>query len=312
MVYFTYPLEWRFKMNETTLAKIQKEVAQDHSTRVELIKALEKNLGRRVLAFFTTFTFPAGIHQGDANMLESVLRKMDLKKGLTLIISSPGGSGLEAERIVNVCRTYSNDDFEVLVPGQAKSAATIICFGANQILMSKTSELGPIDPQVTLEENETLKVFSIHNIIESYKSLFQRAVETKGKLEPFIAQLEHYDEREIAEYARQVELSNDIAVKLLKLSMMKKLDRKTIQKKVDIFLQPFSTKVHGRPIFIDEAKKSGLKLVEIGVRSELWQFANEYYTRLNFLTNSRYLKVIESIDDSFSVVIPSRLPGNKK
>jgi hypothetical protein len=299
-------------MNEIPLEKIQKEVHQDHSTRVEIIKSIEKDIGRKVLAFFTTFSFPAGIYQGDAAMLEGVLRKMDLKKGLTLIISSPGGSGLEAERIVNVCRTYSNNDFEVLVQGQAKSAATMICFGANQIVMSKTSELGPIDPQVQLEENETIKVFSVYNIIESYKSLFKRAVATKGKLEPFIAQLEHYDEREIAEYTRQVELTNDIAVKLLSCSMMKKISRKEIEKKIQIFLQPTTTKVHGRPIFIDEARKSGLKISEAELNSTLWRDVSEYSTRLNFLTSSKYLKIIETADDNFSVSIPPQFSRSKR
>jgi ClpP class serine protease len=43
----------------------------------------------------------------------------------------------------------------------AKSAATMICLGSNAIYMSKTSELGPIDPQVTIKEGEELKRLSV-------------------------------------------------------------------------------------------------------------------------------------------------------
>ncbi|GAH14065.1 unnamed protein product, partial [marine sediment metagenome] len=44
---------------------------------------------------------------------------MDLSKGLALIINSPGGSGLAAERIINVCRSYSGtEEFWAIVPNK--------------------------------------------------------------------------------------------------------------------------------------------------------------------------------------------------
>jgi hypothetical protein len=260
-----------------------------------------------MVAFFTSFYYPASVFDQDAEMLESLLQKTDLKNGLTLLLSSAGGSGLAAERIVNVCRTYSKGDFEVLVPGQAKSAATIICFGANRVLMSKTSELGPIDPQVTLKESGEYKLFSVYDILDSYQSLFERATQTKGNLEPFIAQLEHYDEREISKFRRQVELSEDIAIKLLKLSMMKGLSDSKIKEKIKIFLFPTETKVHGRPIFIDEAKKVGLRIKEISNESPTWQGVQEYAARLNYLTSSQYLKILESCEHHFCSPIPKEM-----
>ena len=77
-------------------------------------------------------------------MLESVLEVEHTSGRLVLIVNSPGGQALAAERIVNVCRAYSAGDFEVVVPHMAKSAATMICFGANRIHMSKTAQLGPV------------------------------------------------------------------------------------------------------------------------------------------------------------------------
>jgi ClpP class serine protease len=38
----------------------------------------------------------------------------------------------------------------VVVPDQAKSAATLIALGADEILMGPASDLGPIDPQIEL------------------------------------------------------------------------------------------------------------------------------------------------------------------
>ena len=65
---------------------------------------------------------------------------------------------MTAERIIRVCRAYSNNNFEVLVSKMAKSAATMICFGADKIHMSKTSELGLIDPQVVVTDGEVQKM----------------------------------------------------------------------------------------------------------------------------------------------------------
>jgi len=300
-------------MNEIPLVKIQKEVHQDHSTRIDIIKNIEKLLKRRLVAFFTTFRpYPAGIADVDANMLENILQKMKLDEGLTLMISSPGGDGLASERIVNVCRAYSSNDFEILVPGQAKSAATMICFGTNKILMSKTSELGPIDSQITVEEDGHFKVFSVYDILGSYESLFDRAVKTKGNTDPFLLQLRRYDEREIAKFKRYRDLSEDIAIKLLKLSMMRKLSKDEILKKMKIFIIPEATKVHGRPIFIDESKKAGLVVEEIDVSSPLWEAILAYSSRLNYLISNKYLKIMESAENSFSVPIPRELLGEKQ
>jgi len=38
----------------------------------------------------------------------------------------------------------------VIVPDQAKSAATIFALGADRILMGTSSDLGPIDPQISV------------------------------------------------------------------------------------------------------------------------------------------------------------------
>lgn len=49
--------------------------------------------------------------------------------------------------IAKICREYTKKGFKVAVAREAKSAATLICCGADQIHMGSLSELGPIDPQ---------------------------------------------------------------------------------------------------------------------------------------------------------------------
>ncbi len=66
---------------------------------------------------------------------------------LDLILETPGGDGVAAEDIVKLLRSRF-EEVNVIVPGIAKSAGTIIAMGANDILMEPVSALGPIDAQI--------------------------------------------------------------------------------------------------------------------------------------------------------------------
>ena len=198
----------------SVISKLIEETDQGPGSRIPLLAEIEKELhGRHVLAFFTTFYYPALLEDSDADILEDMLRNADLQHGLTMILNCPGGLPLSAERITNVCREYSNGDFEVIVPKMAKSAATMICFGANKIWMSKTSELGPIDPQVAFREEGRLKSFSVHSMIEGYRQLLRQASETQGNVEPYLLQLGKYDAREITLTLHKSGLERVLAVK---------------------------------------------------------------------------------------------------
>lgn len=162
------------------------ESQQAPETRRPLFKKIEAQLdGRALVSFFTSFNHPVQIEDADCDALESILQKLDLGKGLALLVSSPGGNGLSAERIVNTCRAYSGTkEYWAIVAGKAKSAATIVCMGASKILMTSSSELGPVDPQIFPIENGSRKSFSLYNLVNGYDKLFNEAVITAGKLEP--------------------------------------------------------------------------------------------------------------------------------
>jgi Clp protease len=126
-------------MTNNIQKQIWSERGQYPATRKTTIQAVEKGLGGRTLVtFFTSFNHVVEIDSDDCDMLQSVLQHIDLNKGLALMIDSPGGDGLAAELIVNTCRAYSGTgDYWAIVPGSAKSAASIICMGAINQSISK-------------------------------------------------------------------------------------------------------------------------------------------------------------------------------
>jgi len=285
------------KNGSTVLEHILTEVEQRHSTRKELLKKIQDKLGRTVVSFFTSFDFPVMIEDNDADMLEQVLQATEIKNGLAMIISSAGGLGLTAERIITICRKYSDTgEYWAIVPSKAKSAATLICFGASKIIMSDTSELGPVDPQITLkDESGNFIRYSLYNIVKSYEELFEQTVNLKvGRLEPFLQQLDRYFYKDIVEYKAAIALSEDISLKAIKSGMMSNKSEKTIKNKIKIFLSPKETKTHGRPIYAEEAQKCGLNIEKKGVREEIWSMIHELYVRNNFFVSHRVAKSIET------------------
>jgi len=283
---------------------MQAERSQAHPTRVKLYKKLERELGRPVIALFTSYRYPVMLLDSDANMLEGVLQESDLSRGLCLIVSSPGGSGVAAERIITMCRAYSGTgEYWALVPSRAKSAATMVCMGSSKIIMGPSSELGPIDPQWGPTDNGMM--LSVTNIVRTYEELFERAVGTDGNIEPFLQQLTNYDEREVEEFRSAIALADDIAVRALMAGMMTGADYEEIKSKIDVFRSPERTLSHGRPIYHAEAAQCGLNVELADVKSALWKTAYELQIRLDSFVSSEAAKAIENAHDGYIAGAPT-------
>lgn len=272
--------------SESPYNTVGKETTQHHDLRKHLIAQLEEVYDAKVVTYFTSFPDSAvQIDDADAEILESVLAAEHDGGKLLLVLNSPGGQALAAERVVNVCRAYSNNQFEVLVPHMAKSAATMICFGATAIHMSKTAELGPVDPQVPYWSGPRVKGerpqwISAEEYVRSYDKLIASATSGKAKrIEPFLQQLSLYDARYIERLRSLQKLSEDISVRLLQSSMMKGKSEAAIRKLIDRFLTQAKSSSHGRMIDYAEARKSGLNITLIDLASDAWKAVWELYVR---------------------------------
>lgn len=281
---------------------IYSETQQDAKTRKRFFAEIEKLLERRALvSLFTSFNHAAPIDDNDCDMLQSILQHMNTSNGIVLMINSPGGDGLAAERIVETCRAYSGTgDYWAIVPGKAKSAGTLIAMGASKIYMAPSSELGPVDPQIFRTEDGQKRAFSAHGLVTGYDRLFRDAVETKGHLEPYLQQLSHYDDRDVNSYRTLITLSEKIAVKVLGSGMMTGKTPTEIKSAIEVFLNPGAgTHSHGRPIYSREASSCGLSVTSMSVGSLLWKKIYELYARTEMYVTVQASKAIESKGESF-------------
>jgi hypothetical protein len=290
----------------STYRHVLEEAQQGHVIRIPIYRELQEALGGNchVVAYFATFNHMGLLDDGDADMLEEVLQNASIKQAqeLVLFISSPGGSAVAAERIVNIFRTYGGGHFSIIVPKMAKSAATMVCLGAKQIHMSSTSELGPIDPQILIYDTagKPSKYLAAHEIIESYNELMRKANLSSGNLEPFLQQLQRFDARDVRAIRSAQELSANIAVNCLQQGALKGQSQRQIKAKLTPFLKPRYTTVHERPIYHATASKCGLDIKLHDVKSPLWCIVWKLYVRLSYVVRRSAPKIIETTQDSFT------------
>lgn len=90
------------------------------------------------------------IQASDLDAVYSALssRNSTHEKDVLLLLLCRGGSIEPAYQISKICKGYAKNKFIVVVPRQAKSAATLIALGADEIHMGPLGQLGPIDPQL--------------------------------------------------------------------------------------------------------------------------------------------------------------------
>jgi ClpP class serine protease len=132
---------------------------------------MEEELASEPLAeqYNILFLYDAStLMRSDTDRVYRAVASLKEQKPLLLIVDSGGGDIAAAYFIAKLCREYSRERFEVVVPRRAKSAATLLCCGADRIHMGSLSELGPIDPQFEGVPALALK-YSIEHLAELTK-----------------------------------------------------------------------------------------------------------------------------------------------
>jgi hypothetical protein len=125
------------------------------SAFVDSVQKLEKTIGLPVWLLIQ-----GGGEEWDilGDMVVSALRtarKMGLQRGqrVALLIDSRGGLARIAYEIAMLFRRHCGG-FIAIVPRIAKSAATLLALGADEIILGEYGELGPLDVQVLDPERE--------------------------------------------------------------------------------------------------------------------------------------------------------------
>lgn len=120
--------------------------------RQKYLKRLSKKTDRNVIAYYSGWLqnpefSETSINDADKNALMATIHGMDRKKGLDIILHTPGGQTAAAESIVDYLHKMFDANIRAIVPQLAMSAGTMIACATKEIIMGAHSNLGPIDPQ---------------------------------------------------------------------------------------------------------------------------------------------------------------------
>lgn len=189
-----------------------------------------------------------------------------------LFMHSRGGRVEPAYLISKTCQRLSANKFVVAVPRKAKSAATLICLGADEVHMGLMSELGPIDPQFG-----GLPALGMQNALSVLADLACKYPDASVMLGKYLA--EKLDLNILGYFNRVTQSAAQYAERLLK---GKTLPSTWTPKSLgEHFVNHY--KDHSFVIDADEAEQllgSGM----IHQKSKEYEFANAVYNSLEFLT----------------------------
>lgn len=117
--------------------------------RLALIHALEEKRNSRVITYFTgdRENVSTRVAPDVIRVFYRHLEAIGCQPRLDIFLYTRGGDVLTPWRLVNLVREYT-PSLSILVPFRAYSAGTLIVLGADEVVMGKMGELGPIDPSV--------------------------------------------------------------------------------------------------------------------------------------------------------------------
>jgi Serine dehydrogenase proteinase len=269
-------------------------IGKQHHPKVKpIIEELQNLRGSKVLTYF--LAEGAAIGEDVVVHLYEHLLRLGRQDRLDLFLVSRGGATEVPWRIVTLLREFT-DHLAVLVPYQAQSAATHISLGADEIVMTELSQLGPVDPSrrhpLLPEDKFTPQGQDPQPLSISVQDLrqFIQFVAADGAEEG--RTLSPPDSAAIyTELMRQVhplvigamEQTYTLAKQMTKSMLGLHLDPIADKDKIDALADRFADhyKTHSYPICRNEAIELGLKVTKApdDVRDVMWKLWKHYTTQ---------------------------------
>ncbi len=253
----------------------EKQIEYIDHTRKQKIKEISDITNRDVLVYFSDLkkNHPLGaINWDDKTCFADMIDGLN-KNAIDVIIHSPGGSAEATQSLVSMLREHFGN-IRFIIPNMAKSAATMMVLAGDEILMDDKSELGPIDPQIQIDGNFVPAQTLIDGFEEAKKIISEAGPDI---LPAYLPLLNKYDLHilQICENAKK--LSEELVKNWLTNHMFKD-DPRAIEKANEIAKNLANHKKylsHGRPIGINEAKKIGIKVLDmrniLPLRTKVWE-----------------------------------------
>ena len=267
--------------------------------RKRLIRSIEERTGAVLLCHVSN---GPPIVPDDAFHLGRLLEGIEPGVSIGLLLNSLGGNMDAAEKLIHLLRETISPvsegrpgSLEVIVPEAAKSAATLMALGANRILMSDSSELGPIDPQWPVREQGEWAWYSAFDYIGAYETV-ARLVRDDPANQAFRAAFARINLVQVEAMRQATRRTRQIAERFLtRLGI-------NPTRAPDALLDRQRFPSHGQRIGWRDARDIGMDQVEyMDPRTPLWRMYGRLYRELRTAAGHKK-KVFES--RQLSLIVP--------
>lgn len=239
----------------------------DRYDRQTLIRRYQDLTGSRLIVMIDQ------VFSHSVTLLEELITGADPSQELHLLLSSPGGDGEVAVRLVRAMQARCSQ-LTIIVPDMAKSAATIMCLGANQILMTAASDLGPVDPQFPING----RLVGAKEIEQAVKDAEARVAAAPDTFPLYAGLLSDVNMLMVEQARAAMDRSYTLIDEALVCSGLDAEKRKEVAGKLKGPLVD-EAKTHGATVGPESAKALGLPVTTVDVDSEQWQLIWALWSR---------------------------------
>ena len=232
--------------------------------RQALINQIQDRTGRRLICYVGGYNCP--IDEKDTMPFVDLLHNVPSAKAVDLLLHTIGGSIDAAEKIIRMVRGRVHEAaLRIIVPEFAKSAGTLMVLGADNVVMSDMSELGPIDPQIHLFG----KWQSVQNYLDAYNTHYEALEREPGNVAAQIM-LGKLDPVAIKLCQAAKDRARQSAEAVLRDGMFRANDGNW-SKTAGELLDTTRWLSHSQMISIQDARDLGLTVDDADYRSKEWQ-----------------------------------------
>ncbi len=262
--------------------------------RRKYLKELHQHTKRNVIAYYSGFLSKPGVAQNDINDEDKngfmmAVHKLDRARGLDLILHTPGGSVSAAQSITDYLQKMFNCNIRAIVPQIAMSAGTMLACTCTSILLSKHSNLGPIDPQ--------LRNIPAYGVIHEFNRAFREIKKDPSRIAIWAAIIGQYRPTFLSQCENAINYSNSFVQSQLEKVMFNGDPKASIKaKKIVKQLTDYrGNKTHDRHIHLEECEQMGLKIEKIEEDPQLQDLLlTVHHCYMHSLTNTNAFKIIEN------------------
>lgn len=234
-----------------------------------LIRAIQTRSRRKLICYVTGER--AGISREDTLGFVDLLYDLAPDQPVDLLLHTHGGEIDAAEKLITMVQKLAGDaEIRAIVPDCAKSAGTLMTLGADVVVMSDTSELGPIDPQIALQDaNGNLIPHSIQSHLDAYMHHSKVLEENPGN-EVSRLMLNKLDPATITLFESVRARAQKLAEELLAQGMFRKNSGNTTMI-AQALMNTRRWRSHGQMIDWQDARTLGLNVEYVAGQSPCWR-----------------------------------------